>query len=78
MASRCSWSAPTAPGLDSRGYQAQDGLRVAELTLSGVAVPESDVLGAPDQGLPVLEAASITASQRSRPRRSARWMASMH
>jgi pimeloyl-CoA dehydrogenase small subunit len=43
-------------GLDIHGYEAQDGGRVAELTLTGVVVPDGDVLGALDQGLPILEA----------------------
>jgi pimeloyl-CoA dehydrogenase small subunit len=46
-----------ATGLDIHGYQSQDGQRVAELTLSGVAVPQSAVLGQPDQGLALLETA---------------------
>lgn len=46
-----------SPGLDVHGYQAQDGQRIAELTLSGVPVGEDAILGAPDQGLPILEAA---------------------
>ena len=41
-------------GLDIHAYEAQDGGRVAELTLTGVAVPDGDVLGAPDQGLLIL------------------------
>jgi pimeloyl-CoA dehydrogenase small subunit len=49
--------AADAPGLDIHGYPAQDGQRVAELTLAGAAVPASDVLGTPDQGLPLLETA---------------------
>ena len=48
------------PGLDVHGYVAQDGQRVAEITLTDVAVPDSAVLGAPDAGLPILEAAIDT------------------
>jgi alkylation response protein AidB-like acyl-CoA dehydrogenase len=44
-------------GIDIHGYGAQDGQRVAEVTLSGVSVPEAAVLGTPDDGLPVIEAA---------------------
>jgi pimeloyl-CoA dehydrogenase small subunit len=46
-----------SPGLAINGYQAQDGQRVAELAFSGVAVSDDDVLGTPDQGLPILETA---------------------
>ncbi len=45
-----------SPGLDIHGYAAQDGQRVAELTFSDVSVPASAVLGAVDEGLPILEA----------------------
>ena len=48
------------PGLDVHGYVAQDGQRVAEITLTDVAVPDSAVLGTPDAGLPILEAAIDT------------------
>ncbi len=46
-----------SPGLDIHGYAAQDGQRVAELTLTGIEVPAAAVLGAPGDVLPVLEAA---------------------
>ena len=49
--------AADAPGLDIHGYPAQDGQRVAELTLAGVEVLGSDVVGAADEGLPLLETA---------------------
>jgi alkylation response protein AidB-like acyl-CoA dehydrogenase len=45
------------PGLDIHGYGAQDGQRVAEITLSGVHVPAEAIIGAADAGLPILEAA---------------------
>jgi pimeloyl-CoA dehydrogenase small subunit len=45
------------PGLEIHGYGAQDGQRVAEITLSGVHAPTDAMLGAPDAGLPILEAA---------------------
>jgi pimeloyl-CoA dehydrogenase small subunit len=44
-------------GLDIHGYAAQDGHRVAELTLTGVKVPAGALLGTPGEGLAVLEAA---------------------
>src|SRR5579872_110535 len=46
---------PTAAGVTRRGYPTQDGLRAAEVTLSGVKVPATDVLGDPGAALPVLE-----------------------
>ncbi|MGB0084727.1 MAG: acyl-CoA dehydrogenase family protein [Rhodomicrobiaceae bacterium] len=45
-----------AAGVEIHGYQAQDGQRVAELTLTGVAAPDDARLGAPDRGLEILEA----------------------
>jgi pimeloyl-CoA dehydrogenase small subunit len=44
-----------APGVVRRGYPTQDGLRAAEVLLEEVRVGEEAVLGAPDQGLPVIE-----------------------
>jgi pimeloyl-CoA dehydrogenase small subunit len=46
-----------SPGVEIHGYQAQDGQRVAEVRLTGVALPDEAVLGGVDAGLPVLEAA---------------------
>ena len=46
---------PNAAGVTRRGYPTQDGLRAAEVTLSGVKVPATDVLGDPGAALPVLE-----------------------
>jgi pimeloyl-CoA dehydrogenase small subunit len=46
-----------APGVEVHGYEAQDGQRVAELTLNDVSVPADAVLGEVDKGLAVLEAA---------------------
>jgi pimeloyl-CoA dehydrogenase small subunit len=45
----------SASGVTRRGYPTQDGLRAAELTLSGVRVPISDALGEPGAALPVIE-----------------------
>lgn len=44
-----------ASGVEIHGYQAQDGGRVAELTLTDVAAGHDAVLGEPEQGLPLLE-----------------------
>jgi len=43
------------PGLTRRGYPTQDGLRAAELTLSGVPVKSDAVLGEPGKALPAIE-----------------------
>ncbi len=43
-----------AEGVARRGYRNQDGTRAAELTLHDVRVPESEVFGAPDGGLPLV------------------------
>jgi pimeloyl-CoA dehydrogenase small subunit len=45
----------TAKGVARRGYATQDGLRAAEVTLSGVRVPAADVLGDPGKGLALVE-----------------------
>jgi pimeloyl-CoA dehydrogenase small subunit len=45
----------TAAGLSRRGYVTQDGLRAAQLTLSGVRVPDANVIGDPAAGLPLVE-----------------------
>ena len=45
----------SASGVTRRGYPTQDGLRAAELTLSGVRVSVGDVLGEPGAALPVIE-----------------------
>jgi pimeloyl-CoA dehydrogenase small subunit len=44
-----------APGLARRGYALRDGTRAAELSLSGVRVPRSALLGTPDNALPVIQ-----------------------
>ncbi len=46
---------PSAAGVTRRGYPTQDGLRAAEVTLSGVRVPQDDVLGEAGGALPVVE-----------------------
>ncbi len=46
---------PSAPGVSRRGYPTQDGLRAAEVTLSGVHVPTGDVLGEAGAALPAIE-----------------------
>ena len=46
---------PSAAGVTRRGYPTQDGLRAAEVTLSGVHVPANDVLGDADAALPAIE-----------------------
>jgi len=46
---------PAASGVTRRGYPTQDGLRAAELTLSGVRVPTGDILGDPGAALPMIE-----------------------
>lgn len=45
----------SASGVTRRGYPTQDGLRAAELTLSGVCVSAGDILGDPGAALPVIE-----------------------
>lgn len=44
-----------APGVARRGYALRDGTRAAEISLSGVQVPKSALLGERDGGLPVVE-----------------------
>jgi pimeloyl-CoA dehydrogenase small subunit len=44
-----------ANGVTRRGYPTQDGMRAADLTLSGVKVGPDAVLAPPDKGLAVLE-----------------------
>jgi pimeloyl-CoA dehydrogenase small subunit len=46
---------PAAAGVSRRGYPTQDGLRAAEVTLSGVRVPPDDVLGDAGAALPAIE-----------------------
>jgi len=46
---------PSAPGVTRRGYPTQDGLRAAELTLTGVQVPADDVVGEAGGALPAIE-----------------------
>src|SRR5690242_8661561 len=43
---------PAAPGVTRRGYPTQDGLRAAELTLSGVRVAQDDAI---ENALPAIE-----------------------
>jgi pimeloyl-CoA dehydrogenase small subunit len=44
-----------APGVSRRGYPTQDGLRAAEIALSGVRVGPEGVLGEPGTALPLVE-----------------------
>jgi pimeloyl-CoA dehydrogenase small subunit len=44
-----------APGVSRRGYPTQDGLRAAEIALSGVRVGAEGVLGEPGTALPLIE-----------------------
>jgi pimeloyl-CoA dehydrogenase small subunit len=44
-----------APGLSRRGFPTQDGQRGAAISLAGVQVPDSAVLGAPDHGGELIE-----------------------
>ena len=44
-----------ADGVSCRGYPTQDGLRAAEIRLSGVKVRSGDVLGDPGKAAPVIE-----------------------
>jgi len=46
---------PSATGVTRRGYPTQDGLRAAEVTLSGVRVPAGDMLGDAGGALPAVE-----------------------
>ena len=46
---------PSAPGVTRRGYPTQDGLRAAEVTLSGVRVSADDLLGGTTEALPAIE-----------------------
>jgi alkylation response protein AidB-like acyl-CoA dehydrogenase len=43
-----------APGLSRRGYPTVDGLRAAEITLSGVHIGAEDVLGEPGAAFPLI------------------------
>jgi len=47
---------PAADGVELRPYRTNDGLRAAEVSLSGVAVDAGDVLGEVDGALPAIEA----------------------
>jgi pimeloyl-CoA dehydrogenase small subunit len=44
-----------AAGVSRRGYPTQDGLRAAEVTLSGVKVGREDVIGDPESATPLVE-----------------------
>jgi pimeloyl-CoA dehydrogenase small subunit len=44
-----------ASGVSRRGYPTQDGLRAAEVTLSGVNVGPEDVIGDPENAAPLVE-----------------------
>jgi pimeloyl-CoA dehydrogenase small subunit len=44
-----------APGVSRRGYQTQDSMRAAEVSLAGVRVPTENVIGDPENALPLLE-----------------------
>jgi len=46
---------PSAVGVTRRGYPTQDGLRAAELTLSGVRLGAGDMLGQEGTALPAIE-----------------------
>jgi alkylation response protein AidB-like acyl-CoA dehydrogenase len=46
---------PAAAGVTRRGYPTQDGLRAAEVTLSGARVSADDVLGDAGTALPAIE-----------------------
>jgi pimeloyl-CoA dehydrogenase small subunit len=46
---------PSAAGVVRRGYPTQDGLRAAEVTLSGARIPPGDVLGDAGAALPAIE-----------------------
>src|SRR6516165_926855 len=45
----------TAAGVSRRGYPTQDGLRAAEIALTGVRVEPEGVLGEPEAALPLVE-----------------------
>ena len=45
----------TAPGVTRRGYATQDGLRAAEVSLAGVRVAASGVLGVPGAGAALID-----------------------
>lgn len=45
----------TAPGVSRRGYPTQDGLRAAEVSLSGVRVGPDAAIGEPGAALPLVE-----------------------
>jgi pimeloyl-CoA dehydrogenase small subunit len=45
----------TAPGMSRRGYLTQDGLRAAEISLSGVRVSPDAAIGKPGAALPLVE-----------------------
>ena len=46
-----------APGVTRRGYPTQDGQRAAEIAFANVRVEPEDVLGDPEEALPVIERA---------------------
>jgi pimeloyl-CoA dehydrogenase small subunit len=46
---------PSTPGVERRGYATQDGLRAAQIGLSGVHVPSKDALGEPGKALTAIE-----------------------
>jgi pimeloyl-CoA dehydrogenase small subunit len=46
---------PKADGVSRRGYPTQDGLRAAEISLSKVRVGPENVIGDPDNALPLIE-----------------------
>jgi alkylation response protein AidB-like acyl-CoA dehydrogenase len=48
----------SSPGVERLGYQTVDGLRAANVTLTGVRVPESQIIGEAGKGLALLEQAS--------------------
>jgi pimeloyl-CoA dehydrogenase small subunit len=50
-----------APGVTRQGYPTQDGQRAAEVTFANARVAPHDILGAPEDALPVIERAVDTA-----------------
>ena len=44
-----------APGVSRKSYETQDGLRAAQITLSGVKVSSNDAIGDPGKALPLIE-----------------------
>lgn len=50
-----------SPGISVRGYATVDGLRAAELALSGVRVDATDVIGLPGAAFPLIEQVTDTA-----------------